>query len=175
MQLEINSRRFSLYDEAREKIVEKLEKLPRYCTTDPVSVRMTLTNEGDRFTADLSFHLKEQDFHATGEHTIPEGAASIACENVERQLRRYKDRVKDHRARAEGGGLGQSLPQDDSGPGGAVVEDEFRLVDMAVSEAIDKLRDAELSFYVFRNSENGTVSVVYDKEDGDYGLIQSAP
>lgn len=175
MQLEINSRRFSLYDETREKIVGKLEKLPRYCTTDPVSVRMTLTNEGDRFTADLAFHLKEQDFHATGEHTLPEGAAGIACENVERQLRRYKDRIKDHRGRADGGGLGRAMPEDRTGEGAAVVEDEFRLLDMTVAEAIDKLRAADLSFYVFRNTESGSVSVVYDKEDGDYGLIQSAP
>ncbi len=174
MQLEINSRRFNLFDETRETIVEKLEKLQRYSTTEPVSVRLTLTFEAERFTADLAFHLKDQDFHAKAEHAKPEGAASLVCENVERQLRRHKDRVKDHRGRADGGGLGRAMPGG-AGAEGAVVQDDFRLLDLSVDEAIDKLRGADLSFYVFRNNESGTVAVVYDKEDGDFGLIQSVP
>ncbi len=43
---------------------------------------------------------------------------------------------------------------------------------MTEEEAILRLVDEENQFLVFRNAANERVSVVYKREDGDYGLIQ---
>ena len=138
-----------------------------------VSVRLTLTNEGERFSADLAFSLKDQDFHAKEEHLKPDGAAGMVAENIERQLRRYKDRVKDHRGRAEGMSLGRAMPgADEGGVEGAVVEGTYRLRELTVDEALESFRDAEFPFLVFRNAESGDVSVVYGREAGEIGLLK---
>ena len=176
MQLEINSRHFTLADDIREKIVEKLEGLKRYSPTDPVAIRMTLTQTGGRFTGDLSLNLKQHSCHAKVEHVEPDGAAAMAIESVERQLRRHKDKVKDHRGRADEGGLGLAL----TGLGaelldneGSVFEEEgFRLKDLTVEQAEEFYADSDAPFFVFRNIETGKIAVVYKRDNDETGLMK---
>jgi putative sigma-54 modulation protein len=174
MQFEINSRHFTLGDDMRDKIVEKLENLKRYSPTDPLAVRLTLTLEGGRFTGDLSLNLKQYSCHTKVQHVEPDGAAFLAIESVERQVRRHKDRVKDHRGRGEEGGLGEIL----AGPGlldnsgSALSEEGFQLRDLTVDQAREAFAASSSPFFVFRNTENGEVAVLYRRDDGGYGLMR---
>lgn len=176
MQLEINSRHFTLGDEMRDKIVEKMENLKRYSPTDPLAARMTLTFEGGRFTGDLSLNLKQYSCHAKVTHIEPDGAAYQAIESVERQVRRHKDRLKDHRGRAEEGGLGAALGDANDAlldnQGSAYTEEGFELRDLTVEQAREAYGLSDLPFFVFRNSETGEVAVLYRREDGDLGLMK---
>ncbi|MGL6115056.1 ribosome hibernation-promoting factor, HPF/YfiA family [Cetobacterium sp. SF1] len=45
---------------------------------------------------------------------------------------------------------------------------------MDVEEAIMQLEALNKDFYVFKNSENGRMNVVYKKRNGDYGYIDEA-
>jgi putative sigma-54 modulation protein len=177
MQLEINSRHFTLSDEMRDKIVEKLENLKRYSPTDPLAAHMTLTFEGGRFLGDLSLNLKQYSAHAKVTHVEPDGAAFLAIESVERQVRRHKDKVKDHRGRAEDGGLGAAL----GGVGGSLLDnvgstaDEagFQLRDLSDDQAREAFLDSSGPFFLYRSVEDGLVSVLYRREDGDLGVMKS--
>lgn len=174
MQLEINSRHFTLGDDMRDKIVEKLENLKRYSPSDPLAARLTLTLEGGRFTGDLSLNLKQYSCHTKVQHVEPDGAAFLAIESVERQVRRHKDRVKDHRGRGEEGGLGEVL----AGPGlldnsgSALSEEGFQLRDLTVDQAQAAFAASSSPFFVFRDAGSGEVAVLYRRDDGGYGLMR---
>jgi putative sigma-54 modulation protein len=176
MQLEIHSRRFNLGDEMKEKIVEKMENLKRYSPSEPIAIRMALTFEAGAFTGDLALNLKQQSFHAKVSHAEPDGAAAQAVESVERQLRRYKDRMKDHRGRAVQGGLGAAMGELPAevldNPGSAFVEDGFELRDLQVEEAKAAYDETDGPFFVFRNAETGVVNVLYRRDDGEFGLMK---
>ncbi len=176
MQLEINSRRFNLGDDMKEKIVEKMEALKRYSPTEPIGLRMALTFESGRFTGDLAMNLKQQSFHAKVSHVEPDGAAFLAVEQVERQLRRYKDRVKDHRGRAAEGGLGAAMGEMPDAvldnAGSAFVDEGFELRDLDLDEAKEAYRDSSNPFFVFRNRKTGEVNVMYRREDGEFGVMK---
>jgi putative sigma-54 modulation protein len=45
------------------------------------------------------------------------------------------------------------------------------MVAMTVDDAIAEMELLNHSFYLFRNVGTGSYSVVYRREDGDYGLI----
>jgi len=173
MQLEIHSRHFTLDDEMKEKIVEKLENLKRYSPTDPMGARLALTFEGGRFTGDLALSLKQHSCHAKVQHAEPDGAAALAIESVERQLRRFKDKIKDHRGRAEPGGLGAAMSGGEllDNPGSAYRDGSFELRDLTVDQAREAFREADSPFYVFRNLETGAVNVIYRKDDGEFGVM----
>lgn len=174
MQLEIHSRHFTLDEDMKDKIVEKLEGLQRYSPTDPLAARMALTFEGGRFVGDLTMNLKQHSCHAKVEHVEPDGAATLAIESVERQLRRLKDRMKDHRGRAEPGGLGAALETGGGlldNPGSALLGENFELRDLTLDQAREAYRDSDNPFYVFRNLESGVVNVLYRKDDGEFGLM----
>jgi putative sigma-54 modulation protein len=176
MQLEINSRHFNLGDDMRDKIVEKLESLARYSPTEPVGARMTLTFAGGRFTGDLTYNIKQHSCHAKVEHVEPDGAAYLAIESVERQLRRHKDKMKDHRARAAEGGLGEAMSQLDASlldnRGSTMTPDGFRLRDLTLAEAREIYAGSPSPFFVFRNSDTAEVAVLYRKENGETGVMK---
>ena len=48
---------------------------------------------------------------------------------------------------------------------------KFPIKPMTHDEAILEMNLSGHNFYVFRNSEDGEINVVYLKEDGNYGLI----
>ncbi len=174
MQLEINSRHFTLGDDMRDKIVEKLENLKRYSPSDPLAARLTLTLEGGRFTGDLSLNLKQYSCHTKVQHVEPDGAAFLAIESVERQVRRHKDRVKDHRGHGEEGGLGEVLADPGllNNRGSSMSEEGFHLRDLSVDQAREAFAASSSPFYVFRNLEDGEVAVLYRRDDGGFGLMR---
>lgn len=177
MQLEINSRHFTLGDEMREKIVGKLENLKRYSPTDPLAARLTLTFEGGRFLGDLSLNLKQYSAHAKVTHVEPDGAAFLAIESVERQVRRHKDKVKDHRGRADDGGLGLAMEAADSplldNSGSAADEEGFHLRDLGEDQAREAYLDSKAPFFIYRDVSDGMVSVLYRRDDGDIVVMKS--
>ncbi|MBU0742785.1 ribosome-associated translation inhibitor RaiA [bacterium] len=176
MQLEINSRHFALGDDMRDKIVEKLENLERYSPTEPVGARMTLTFAGGRFTGDLTYNIKHHSCHTKVEHVEPDTAAYLAIESIERQLRRHKDKMKDHRGRAAEGGLGEAMTllSDNllDNNGSAMTNDGFVLKDLTLAEAKEAYARSETPFFVFRNLDTAEVAVLYRKEDGQTGVMK---
>ena len=173
MQLEFNTRHFTLDDEIKEKVERHIAKLERYSPRNPVSVRLTITQEGGRFEADCSYYLRNSDFHGKATASEPDLAAGEAIESVERQLRRYKDRVA-NRDKGVEVGLGEAMASAALvETEGMVIEEEgFRLKDLPVEAAIKAVQASNRPFLVFRNSANSRVSVVYRREDGAIGLLE---
>lgn len=175
MQLEFNTRHFALEDESRDRIEKRIAKLERYSPRNPVSIRLTITKEGGRFEAELSYYLRNTDFHAKAERTEPDLAADEAIESLERQLRRFKDRVANRDKGEEGSaGLGEAMAAGDllASEGAVLDEDGFRLKDLSVEAAVEAFRDSRYPFLVFRNRDSSRVAVVYRREEGAYGILE---
>jgi putative sigma-54 modulation protein len=173
MQFEFNIRHFTLDDEMKEKIEKHIAKLERYAPRTPVAVRLTLTQEGGRFEADCSYYLRNSDFHGKAVASEPDLAAADAIESVERQLRRYKDRIA-NREKGVDVGLGEAMASAALvETEGMVVEEEgFRLKDLPVEVAIKAVQASDRPFFVFRNSASSRVAVVYRRADGAIGLLE---
>ena len=100
-------------------------------------------------------------------------------------LRRYKRRLKDHRA-AENGRI-QQVPAyvlagpadddeetDETGGPAIIAENETIIRTMAVSTAVMAMDLANQDVYVFRNPDSGEVNVLHRREDGNIGWIDPA-
>ena len=71
---------------------------------------------------------------------------------------------------------GKTAPKSEDGshPEFTVVKTEkFHAQPMSVSEAIVQLNLLHEPFLVFRHDTDGRVAVVYKREDGSYGLIET--
>jgi putative sigma-54 modulation protein len=174
MQIEIRNRHFNLADEQKEKIAQRLEKLARFSPRPPVSSRLTITHESGRFTADLAFFLKNTDFRAKGEDLDPERVADEVIENIKTQLRRYKDKITG-RPKGEEGGLGRAAQQVNEGllsaEDASPKRQGFQLKNLSVEDAMGIFRQSDNPFFVFRNSETAQVNVLYERDDGELGLL----
>ncbi|MBK5932915.1 ribosomal subunit interface protein [Rhodovulum imhoffii] len=106
------------------------------------------------------------------------------CEKMEKQLRRYKRRLKDHyRERTEpvelmeGASYILSTGEDNEEAEPEtlqpmiIAEMETRVPTISVGEAVMQMELAGTNLLVFRNEKTGKVNVVHSREDGNVGWI----
>jgi hypothetical protein len=112
-------------------------------------------------------------------------AAFESCrEKMDKQLRRYKRRLRDHHrdrvtpVEFDGGSsyiLAANEDHGDNEPESLqpmiIAEMETKVPTVSVGEAVMQLELAGQRMVVFRNSKHGGVNVVYRREDGNVGWI----
>ncbi len=119
---------------------------------------------------DISAHATTGDLYS---------ATDAAVDKVEAQLRKHKDRINHHKGHQGAAGsvaaievtvLGIDETGGDSGP--RVIETErIPAKPLSLDDAILQLELQHAAFLVFRNAANETISVIYKRSDGSYGLI----
>ncbi len=104
-----------------------------------------------------------------------------AAERAEKQLRRYKRRLKDHH-KADGAAARQAKkyvlqPEDhhseldEKGAPVVVAEKPTTIETLTVSQAVMKMDLADLPALMFFNSANGRMNVVYRRADGNISWV----
>ncbi len=173
MQLEINARHFTMGDDQKELIEAAVEKLVKFSPRPVQSLKMTINHEAGRFSADSVLYLKNTEFRAKGEGMEPEYAVNEMMENLRKQLAKFKGKISG-KQKGEEGGLGRAMfagstlsDSEDSVPEG------FVLLDMDPSSAMEKFQTGDLPFLVFRNVDNDKLGVIYRRDNGELGHMES--
>ncbi|MEM1237691.1 MAG: ribosome-associated translation inhibitor RaiA [Pseudomonadota bacterium] len=136
-------------------------------------------------TVHLSTGLTAQ---ARGQAVEIYAAFESASEKLDKQLRRYKRRLKDHhKERSQpvelSGGASYILAStDDSGEAEPeslqpviVAEMETKIPSLSVGEAVMQMELAGSPVLVFTNETAGRTNVVYRRDDGNIGWIDPTP
>jgi ribosomal subunit interface protein len=151
----------------------------------PTAATVVFSKNGAQFVCEATIHL------STGLIASAKGAAheiyaafEACCAKMEKQLRRYKRRLKDHyKERAEpvelsGASsyiLAAEHEDEDSEPDTLqpiiVAEMESNIMSLSVGEAVMQMELAGAPVLVFRNEGKGGLNVVYRRDDGNIGWI----
>jgi putative sigma-54 modulation protein len=98
-------------------------------------------------------------------------------DKLERQLKRYKDKIKRHkpltgreRQVAKTVFAAQSIDEGHAEPV-IIKSNTFQVKPMSVEEAVMQMDLLEKDFLVFTDSNSAEINVVYRRKDGNYGLI----
>jgi ribosomal subunit interface protein len=113
----------------------------------------------------------------------PEIAFNGAADRIEKQLRRYTRRLKDHKvdedeqAYVENAGytIFAGPPQgEESEPAGPTIVAETRtdIPDSSVSDAVMLMDLRNTPALMFRNSATGEFNMIYRREDGNIGWVE---
>jgi ribosomal subunit interface protein len=173
MQIEITTRHFSLGDDQHETMEADLNKLAKFSPRPVQSIKVTITHEAARFTADSVMHLKTQEFRAKGEGVEPEYAMNEMIESLRKQLAKWKGKISG-KQRGEEGGLGKAMLD-----GGPLLGEEpgqpegFVLRDLDVDGAKEAFQAGSAPFLVFRNVATSQVGVIYRRDNGELGHMES--
>lgn len=149
------------------------------------SSHVIVEKSGSRFKADCKIHLDTGVvLHATGEAQDPQPAFDAAAERVEKRLRRYKRRLKDHHANSQqaqselayavvdsAGDDAAEVPEDYAPA--IIAESSKQLVTMSVANAVMALDMTDERILMFRNAGNDALNVVYRRDDGNIGWIDA--
>ncbi len=179
MQINVTFRHIDSSDPIREYATEKVDRVVNKYYKRAVESQVILSVTKRRHMADIYIHGPHFDVSA---HAITEdmyAAIDEAIDKIEKQLRRHKDRVNHHKGSESLSASATMLdvdvieaPEEDETGEPRVVETErIPAKPLSVEDAILQLDLAHAEFLVFRNQANDTISVVYKRRDGNYGLI----
>ncbi|MCA9638507.1 MAG: ribosome-associated translation inhibitor RaiA [Myxococcales bacterium] len=179
---------------------ERLEKIKRYFA-DPLRISCTFSVEKIYHIAEVEVVLRNGlQLHASEATENMYSSVDMALAKMERQVRRYKDRIRHHKAhegrsakvrlgvlaaeRETDEQVGEVEPAEAQAPAVEAAPERPQVKVIKVSEidterltveqAVMQMNLVHKAFYVFTNAETGGVNVVYRRDDDTYGLIEAA-
>ncbi|MBM3306874.1 MAG: ribosome-associated translation inhibitor RaiA [Candidatus Eisenbacteria bacterium] len=170
MRIRVTSRHVEVDDALRAYVEEKTRGLSRYFDrVDEANV--VLSAEGHRKVAALTVHASRATISSEQDGDDVRSAFDNALEKVQRQVRRHKARVRDHKHGVPTSDVAEELAgAPPSGVG--IVPETLAAEPMTPEAAVAELSAASVGFLVFLNSETGKVNVLYRRDDGHYGLVE---
>ncbi|MGJ8569564.1 MAG: ribosome hibernation-promoting factor, HPF/YfiA family [Hoeflea sp.] len=186
MSVRVSGKHMEIGESFRTRIEDHVTGAVRKYYDGGFSSHVIVEKSGSRFTADCKIHLDTGVvLHATGEAQDPQPAFDAAAERVEKRLRRYKRRLKDHHANSSQQAQAElayavvdssaddavEVP-DDYAPA-IIAESTKQLVTMSVANAVMALDMTDERILMFRNAGNDALNVVYRRDDGNIGWIDA--
>ena len=176
MKVQIYGKNIKVTDAIADKIEKKLSHLEKYFIIDEnavanVVVRVYPTKQKIEVTIPTKFAV----LRAEVVHDDLYAAIDLAIDKLEDQIRRQKTRLtrkhKDKLALAfvEDVELDEEYKEEDE-----VVKTKSIVPDtMELDEAIMRMEMLNHSFFIYRDDETNEIAVVYKRNDGGYGLIET--
>jgi ribosomal subunit interface protein len=149
------------------------------------SGRVVLERDGAGYRVDCALHLDSGvDLKSEGRGHDIYPTFDQAADRIDKQLRRYKRRLKDHHHEPRNGADASyvvlaATPEADEeialdyAPM-VIAEESTRLKTLSVSGAVMAMDLTNASVIVFRHAAHGGVNVVYRRQDGNIGWIDPA-
>jgi len=177
MNIQITARNIDLTDAIRSYAERKVSKLERYF--DHITEASVLL-EVQKNVHIVEILLSAKGVFMKGLEKSEDLYASIdlAADKIEKQLVKYKEKLKDKKLHDKEYEAPLKLNVLDSQ---SVEDSETRIIiskdipvkPMDPEEAVMQMDLLNKSFFVFRNSDSNEVAVVYQRDDGNIGLIES--
>ncbi len=187
MRIQISGKHIDVGDALRTHVEKHLkEAVGKYSVGErPLDANVTFSKDGYEFICDISVYLSTgMNAQAKGRAEEIYDAFEGAVNRMEKQLRRYKRRLKDHHKDrvdpietigAPSYVLAPSSDVEEEEPESLqpiiVAEMETKIQTLSVGEAVMQMELAGAEMLVFRNSSHGGVNVVHTREDGNIGWI----
>jgi putative sigma-54 modulation protein len=175
MQLQVKGKNVEVSDAVRSYAEGKLRKLARQLA-EPTQVEVELALERNpsipaNHVAEATIWTKGPTLRARESSTDWRGSIDQLVAKLERQVKRYREKRRDHRA--NGSIPIEAVPVVPNEEEPLIVKTkQFAVKPMTPEEAVLQLELIGHDFFVFRNSEVGDLADVYRRRDGNYGLIE---
>ncbi len=183
MQIQVHGHQIDVGDALRSHVIERLtERIEKYFDRT-VRGQVTFSRDGRDFRAECVVHLSSgMKLAASGRKDEIYAAFEQAVERIEKQLRRYKRRLKDHHERNNVSPL-ESVPafviapepEDEPEPADLqpiiVAETTAEIRTLTVGEAVMQMDLADAPVLIFRNKAHTGLNVVYRRDDGNIGWV----
>lgn len=174
MHVTVTFRHMDSSDALRDYAEEKSARLARYLV-EPIEIHWVLSVEKIRHNADVTAVAGGISIKAQENTPDMYSAIDMALDKLEKQVKKHKEKVKDHKPHSEPAEIKFIEPTvGAAGAGPRIVKKENIFVKpMSIEEAAMQMDVADNEFLVFTDSATSQINVIYRLEGGDYGLIEA--
>jgi len=186
MSLQISGKHMNVGDALTGRIEDRMEEIVSKYFHGGYSGQITIEKQGNRFECDCAVHLDSSaELQATANEVDATAAFEAAAEKVEKRLRRYKRRLKNHHANASKAAreqaayaILQSPEKEEEMPeeyNPVIIAESLTSVEtLSVADAVMRLDLTDDPVMVFTNAGTGKTNVVYRRSDGNIGWVDPA-
>ena len=170
MKFAIYGENVTITEEMRERIENKLSVLGRYFVVDEdTAARVTVKVYGDDLKVEVTIPSKVALLRAEVIDNDFNTAVDLAIDKIEDQIRRQKGRL----SRRHKDSLAETFIDDEESEEDIPVKTKTIFADeMVLDEAIMRMEMLSHSFFIYKDADSEKISVVYKRNDGQYGLIE---
>ncbi|MDR1184398.1 MAG: ribosome-associated translation inhibitor RaiA [Coriobacteriales bacterium] len=187
MEITVTGRKMTVSDPLRSYVEEKIGNSVKVFNISPMVAEVVLRKERNPANpkpaiAEVTIRTKGHIIRTEESEEDMYAAIDVAAAKVERQLRKYKTKVVDRKLHARK--LAEVLSPENEVAEPAEREEyledldrvlrvkELDLSAMTEEEALIQLDLVGHDFYVYLNSTDGLVNVMYRRRNGSYGVIK---
>ena len=185
MRYQISGKQIDVGEALQSHVKSELGNVMEKYSQRPTDALIVFSREGHTHVCESTVHLSTGlTAQAKGQANDIYAAFDACCERMDKQLRRYKRRLKDHHrdrvAPVEFAGASSYILASDEGSDAdepdtlqpmIIAEMETRIPSISAGEAVMQMELAHSQVLVFRNERHGGINVVYRREDGNVGWI----
>ena len=180
MDVQIYNRNLELTDRLTEYVDRKVEKFPRYLPgIEDIRVDLAATNHRDtskRMVAQITIRVPGTILRAEERGGDIFAAFDAVMDKIYRRIERFKGRRTPRRGEVPASVLESEIPEVEEEsviPAGKIVRTKrFEVTATTPEDAIEQMELLGHFFYIFVDATDGQLSVIYKREDGDYGLLK---
>jgi ribosomal subunit interface protein len=185
MSFRISGKKLDVGEALRGRINDRIAEAMNKYFDGGYSGHLTLARDGFGFRSECAIHLDSKiTLHAEGLAPDAYASADQAALRIEKRLRRYHRRLKEHRperfddrASIDAAKYVIAAPEQDNETEidgftpVIIAESTTRLKKLSVSDAVNELDMTGAPVLVFRHAAHGGINVVYRRADGHFGWI----
>ena len=186
MRYQISGQQIKIGDALQVHVKKELGEIAAKYAQRPTDATVIFSRNAHEYMCEITIHLSTGlNAAAMARETEIYTAFDSGLNKLEKQLRRYKRRLKDHhRYRAlpveqsdvssyvlSSSDLGEDAEPDTLQPV-IIAETEAKIPSVSVGEAVMQMEISGATFLVFRNETKKNINVVYKRDDGNIGWIE---
>ena len=186
MRYQISGQQINIGEALQEHVKRDLDDILGKYAQRPTDANIIFSRSAHEYVCEITIHLSTGlNASAKARETEIYAAFDSCSAKLEKQLRRYKRRLKDHHRQrvqpielsdASSYVLSSLVQQEDTDFDTLqpiiVAETESKIPFLSVGEAVMQMELAGSHFLVFRNEGKKNVNVVYLRDDGNIGWIE---
>jgi len=189
MPFRVSGKNIDIGETLRERVNGRIKDVVGKYFDGGFSGHVTISKDGYGFRSDCAIHLDTGvTLHVDGMDGDAYASAEQAAQRIEKRLRRYNGRLKEHSSRKNGGAPALdemasyvlAAPDHESEvevldfKPAVIAESTATLRTYSVSEAVMELDMTGMPMVIFRHGATDRVNVVYRRSDGNIGWIDPA-
>ena len=172
MKIIVTGKNINVSDKIQTAIEKKFEKLGKYFADD-IKANVVIHPEKAKVKMEATIATKGAIFRAEDVSQDIFDCIDIVADKLSTQMSKYKGKMLRKNKSNESVRF-EMIPETAEPEEGKVVKTKrFELTPMTVDEAILQMELLQHNFFVFLNVETDSVSVVYKRQDKDYGVLNT--
>jgi len=174
MKFEYTGRHIDVTPALRSHVEEHFNRLSHLFDGDGASAHVIIEVEKNRHHSEVVVKWQREVLTANTTDSDMYKSLSQTITKIEKQASKLKSKITDKHHKAKKVGAIPIVAEDIApAPSSPQIIDSnsYAVKPMTAEEAVLQLGDEENQFLVFRNADDERVSVIYKRQDGNYGLI----